>query len=367
MATFFNRNGKGSFNESTSIVSVYHGTNSYLLEDELNELQWNQIESRANENRTLYTDGIISDFNITIKPDNTGYYIESKDGKPLKLFINGYFLLAGNNEVSGADSRLFIPFITNPSLIDKKFVIYIETWLEAVSYSENLRKFGGINTPIITNSMLDSRINKETSRRLQLRWRLKSSETIDGGLDIAIPSKVDGTNSSTTFAKIQNNINDTWFANVGTTLNGDASIKSDGQIFAIPLFVLDLPPSTTLPKLDMLTTTGTSKLKQTHMFKQGEFFLKSPDNTTWKLTIDDDGTLITFKHTSNGNGSSEIVLMSPDNTKWKLTIDNNGILNSVGNIESVGQIKITGGSIIEVRTTDPAVPEIGQMWVRSDL
>ena len=55
----FSRNAKGKFNPYLNFISVKGGTDTFLIEDEWNELQWIQSERRADLVRTITNSGCL--------------------------------------------------------------------------------------------------------------------------------------------------------------------------------------------------------------------------------------------------------------------------------------------------------------------
>jgi len=74
------------------------------------------------------------------------------------------------------------------------------------------------------------------------------------------------------------------------------------------------------------------------------------------------------------SGTAGASLPNWDTTDVKMVIRNNGNVGigttnpGTNKLEVVGgPIKATGGLIIETRTSDPASPVTGQIWLRTDL
>ncbi|AEO93681.1 gp423 [Bacillus phage G] len=179
MTASFNRNNKGALHEDSNILSIFYGKDAYLLEDELNEAQWNVIEAQAENIRVQYTSGILSEFDV-VQVDNSNAYIDSINGKPLTLLVDGYIVKVGGNKYDNelsSDSRvLFNPKPTSSG--NQNHLHYLEFWFEAVSYASTLRKFGGEDTKEITNKMWDDRVKVETSRRIQMKWKVSYAQDL---------------------------------------------------------------------------------------------------------------------------------------------------------------------------------------------
>ncbi|MNB94877.1 hypothetical protein D3C81_521430 [compost metagenome] len=235
----FGRNGMGMYTKDSSIYSIFHGSNAMVLEDELNETQWNIIENIASSLRNQYSSGLLSNYTVKESTTNNSFYIESSEA--LKLLINGYFLKIGHNsvttpmEISPAENILLIQ-LNAAGTSARTDLVVLETWFEIVKYSDSLRKFGGATTPILTNNMLDNRVGKETSRRLQLKWRIRSvnSKSSMSGITAFNYKNVD---SGVQYAET----NGVYYASTGVQYNTSNEFVTGGEIYAIPLFTVARP------------------------------------------------------------------------------------------------------------------------------
>lgn len=229
----FGRNAKGNFQQDSSFYTLFHGARAVLLEDELNEFQWNQIERLAEMNRGKYTNGLINGFNIVETNEDDIFYIESDS--PFSFLVDGYDLKAGHNivanqpsSITSEDNRMIFKLPHEDFGHD---LVFLEIWFEAMDFSEKIRKYGGETTPAINNSMYDIRINAETSRRIQLRWRIRSvrNETSLSNVFIQDYSGNDSTLKYEAFDEM-------YLGDLGVLKTGDKDIKSFGMVYALPLF-----------------------------------------------------------------------------------------------------------------------------------
>lgn len=247
MTTSFNRNVFGKFKKDLSIVSIFHGTNGLLLEDELNELQWIKFEHNASILRDQYTNGFLKKFVIKADSSDNTFYVETNDAKPFSLIVDGYQLSIGSNNfghlLSREDRLVFeLPPVSE---IARKDLIFLEVWFEILSYSDDFHKFGGEDTEILPLMILDDRMNEETSRRIQLRWRLRVVE--DGNFENGITAhRYNNTNSG---IKYQQN-GDIYTASIGNQTGTDGQLKALRYVYAVPLFEVNRPSNSNTIKLE---------------------------------------------------------------------------------------------------------------------
>ena len=66
----FNRPVCGKYNDESSFISIIGGSDAYLLEDEVNELQWIQIKSRTEMLKELCKNGLIKEAGWSVFIEN---------------------------------------------------------------------------------------------------------------------------------------------------------------------------------------------------------------------------------------------------------------------------------------------------------
>ena len=136
----FDRDPRGKLNSELGFVSIKIGTNSYLLEDEVNEMQWMQNELRAQMLRCMSKSGMLekSDFEDTTLPgslvtfDNLANTIGMKSCYSL---LNGYIV---NINQKPKENINYIK-LSNP-ISDKRYIyenVYIEFWFNEIYYTKH--------------------------------------------------------------------------------------------------------------------------------------------------------------------------------------------------------------------------------------
>ncbi|MNJ90446.1 hypothetical protein D3C87_80430 [compost metagenome] len=236
----FDRKGFGKYQKYDSIYSVFHATDAFLLEDELNEAQWERIEQIASHIRSQLKSGFVDKFTINAANYTNFFAIEGTNGtNPISLLVNGYQLKVGANQILGqpsglvsADNRLIVQ-LTPVGAATRTDLVLLETWFEVIDKDEVIHKLGGVDTPALNNEILDDRMDIETSRRIQFRWRLR---TIDGTSSMTGVKalKYDGADSGVVYSSLDN----IYIANVGEYHLPNGSLKATGAIYALPLFTV---------------------------------------------------------------------------------------------------------------------------------
>lgn len=237
----FDRKGFGKYQKHGSIYSVFYGTKSYLIEDELNESQWSRIEQVASMLRLQLNSGFTNKLTIQTNNYDNFFSIENANGsKPISLLIDGYQLNVGANGfvdqpagLDSADNKLIVK-LNSVGNTNRTDLVILEAWFEVISGDEILRKFGGENTPELINNIIDNRVGKETSKRIQFRWRLRTIENKNSMARVTA-FKYDGTDSGIEFEQ-QDNF---YVADTGEVkLPSNGNLKSPGIVYAIPLFII---------------------------------------------------------------------------------------------------------------------------------
>lgn len=236
----FDRKGFGKYQKHDSIYSVFHATDAFLLEDELNESQWERIEQIASFIRSQLKSGFVDKFTINAANYTNFFAIEGTNGNnPISVLIDGYQLKVGANQIVGqpsglvsADNRLIIE-LSSVGSTTRTDLVLLETWFEVIDKDEIIYKFGGVDTPALNNEILDDRMDIETSRRIQFRWRLR---TVDGTSSMTgiKALKYNGVDSGVVYSALGN----IYVANVGEYHLPNGSLKATGDIYAMPLFTV---------------------------------------------------------------------------------------------------------------------------------
>lgn len=178
-----------SYDIKNGFTRVKYGNNRKILETELNEMQKIQEETRSSLVRQIVPSGFvylkrseINGNNIIFNPNNEENTIALA---PSKLFLNGYELTIEGNETYlddlgvNREGYLKIKLPEPPTSLSSDHFVFLECWFEELSGESAIRKHGYAEGEVISNAILDHRVNTETSRRVGLRWRIRIVEDHD--------------------------------------------------------------------------------------------------------------------------------------------------------------------------------------------
>lgn len=263
----FSRNPKGQFNLDNSFLSVKSGSQAYLLEDELNEMQWIQNELRSQTMRSMMDSGFfyreyeVSDQNTS---NDETIYVKSYGNSDLSsnailysirsyipVNINGYlFKMAGTyrktaGNVASTNNNMLIKLPTPPASGTRKDLVYLEAWFENMEYGDNVPYFGGTDNSSIGTFNRDSRINVDTAKRIALKWKIRVAS---GKTDLTtIAPQGNMASPGTGVFQTAVTYSDKDFSN---DKNLYISISNsgivDGTIYALPMFLITRTTSVTV-------------------------------------------------------------------------------------------------------------------------
>lgn len=227
-------------NSSFSMVTFQQA--KPLLDSELNLSQQIQNKARADILRALLSPGILSMTTITDVTDRKNALRISN----AVANVNGW--LAYLNGQNRSDALSDIIFAAAPYNGSREDLAFVEVWFEEVAPSgspedddENVYRYGGIASGTIANDLLDSVAGDETTRRIQLRWNIRTVTDVNF---TNYPNGVDNGDRVKARAGAQGDTNYT-FGGVGNGLYraGDGSSAActtlkcvDGYVYALPLF-----------------------------------------------------------------------------------------------------------------------------------
>lgn len=227
-------------NSSFSMVTFQQA--KPLLDSELNLSQQIQNKARADILRALLSPGILSMTTITDVTDRKNALRISN----AVANVNGWLVyLNGQNR---SDALSDIVFSAAPYNGSREDLAFVEVWFEEVAPSgspedddENVYRYGGIASGTIANDLQDSVAGDETTRRIQLRWNIRTATDVNF---TSYPKGVDNGDRVKARAGAQSDTNYT-FGGVGNGLYraGDGSSAActtlkcvDGYVYALPLF-----------------------------------------------------------------------------------------------------------------------------------
>lgn len=151
MAIFEDRSS--SFNKEANFSSLLIGADAPVLEVELNEMQLIQRERLRSTTKALLNEGI--------------------KGQGQYTFTNN--ILTIKNEVVMVDGEiLYIPSST--LAVNEGETVYVETWEEEITFRDSIHKYGHMQgNETVENYLLDSRVGEETSRRIQVQYKVTTT------------------------------------------------------------------------------------------------------------------------------------------------------------------------------------------------
>lgn len=212
------------------------------LDSEMNLSQQIQNKARADILRALLSPGILSMNLTTGVTDRTNVLRISG----AVAHLNGW--LAYLNGQNRSDALSDIIFAAAPYNGSREDLAFVEVWFEEVAPSgspedddENVYRYGGIASGTIANDLLDSVAGDETTRRIQLRWNIRTVTDVNF---TSYPNGVDNGDRVKARAGAQADTNYA-FGGVGNGLYraGDGSSAActtlkcvDGYVYALPLF-----------------------------------------------------------------------------------------------------------------------------------
>lgn len=227
-----------------------------LLDSELNLSQQVQNALRAEAVRKLLSPGLLSATTITDVTDKKNTLRLSG----ATANVNGWLInLYGANR---SDNQSDITFAEAPYSGTREDLAYVEAWFEEVAPSgspedddESVYKYGGLASGTMPNDLQDPTAGDETSRRIQLRWNIRTVSDVD------FTTYPKGVNNGTRVKAKGGASSDTGytFGSVGDGLYraGDGSSSActalkcvDGYVYAIPLFRVHRRNQTAYSKMD---------------------------------------------------------------------------------------------------------------------
>lgn len=240
MPALFRRAARGKYSKYNSVYSMVFGESGYLLEDELNEMQSNMLERNSALASSLMSSGFLCDYTVRTTAFANIFYIDTTQ-EAFNFMLMGLPLTVGANTVASQpggllsqDNKLIFKLNAPPTSGTRTDLVILETWNESRSYVQGINKFGGESTPLVnTYEIMDQRINAETSRRMQWRWRIRviDSQTLITNVNAF---NYAGTDTTVKYQAVGSN----FIASPGKMLAPNSDYVSDGDIFALPLFTV---------------------------------------------------------------------------------------------------------------------------------
>lgn len=183
----FNRNKTGKYLKEKNFISLVSASGGYLLEDEANELQAIQNELRKDFIKQQLHSGIIySESNQIYFQNNYGYLENMFSVEPFKVLMNGnvFDVIGCNGNYFDIDKKINNIMLPEPPESNYRWdFVYLEMWLKEVDGDSRTVIWSNGNEDnidgVLTNDLVDERINGETCRRIQLQWQIRCAGGID--------------------------------------------------------------------------------------------------------------------------------------------------------------------------------------------
>lgn len=259
MENFYNpsfcKNAKGGYNKKSAVTAIKGGTDAYLLENELNELQWILREDLKSLIKTMTKSGCIQigehDKNEPGSFSEIGISkLNSFNIYPFDAILNGQLIKLYS---TNGDNKLLVNLEDPPTERgeERYDFVYLEFWESEVRFNDKIYTYGGVDNDILDNyDIKDKDINVETSRRVQFQWKIRTISGIEypkykNGFegendDINESILAIGHSNGTESYHFRKNYDD-----IKIYIAGNGDVKSqeyfnciDGYIYAIPLMII---------------------------------------------------------------------------------------------------------------------------------
>ena len=245
---------KGSYKDSTHFVALNVGTDAYVTEREMNELQWIQTEKAAETLREITKSGVLTiddssnlEFCFKVK-NNDKNHLNGFELPPFKTVHNGYLTHHEYYRSTEPDKKDIPVRLPNPPVGGYRHdFVFIEFWFKELKKTDKVPKFGFDTNSALPFNILDERISEETSRRIQLQWTISHYEDYDDWCDKGF-IKPDGKPNEKIHPLAQTGYRaesyyfkpveyDPYLFRAGEGLIKNQKIHTvDGYVYAIPLF-----------------------------------------------------------------------------------------------------------------------------------
>jgi hypothetical protein len=165
-----------------------------------------------------------------------------------KFLVGGYVVRVQDAYYQTLPSGMNKVILASPPVSGTRDdLVYLEVWFQEVGYAGNvdqvdstIYKNGGVNSGTSTNTLYDDRVAEETSRRVQLRWRITTAQGVnfasypDGLNDPSVKAR-GGAAGTTAFTFSSADIG-LYSAGSGSSSDSISLNSVYGIVYAIPLF-----------------------------------------------------------------------------------------------------------------------------------
>ncbi len=176
---------RGKFNPRAAVAALNVGSDAYVTERELNEAQWIRREELANIVREITCSGVLvtataadrqpfGTVNLDVDHPNSISLL------PFSTVVNGHLVNHVTTDDAGADLPAMYVRLPNPPVSGVRHdLVYVEYWLEQLKEHDTLPMYGCTDNGTSGYVILDERVGAETTRPVQLQWRVAVYEDYD--------------------------------------------------------------------------------------------------------------------------------------------------------------------------------------------
>ena len=146
-----------------------------VLDSELNLAQNVQSQRHAQLIRDTHPSGFV---NLSEMENNPSNLTQWRTKEEMVAYVNGYRVVIPAGTV--------MPVSAAPTTGAREDLIFLEVWLEELAPTANpentlstVKQHGNVDGTTLTNDLVDTNVNDETSRRVQVRYRIRNHENVD--------------------------------------------------------------------------------------------------------------------------------------------------------------------------------------------
>jgi hypothetical protein len=281
----FTRPAIGKYSDDNAFVSIVGGSDAYLLEDEVNEMQWIQFNKKREMMKQMNTNGMIVD-KIKQRNSSTPSYTIYKNSE-YATNSNTFFVKNFDYIIDGLTANIYGAALANsnidtitregyneivlpePETTSEYYYdfVYLEVYLKIIDFtneatSVNIPTYGGVNNKTISFDMIDPRISLRTSKRVQLQWKISSTRLTTEPTVNNIGSIMTSITSSISKSNIKYDSEEEYYYSESTDashLIGESNEKA--RIYAMPMFSVLRTNSALIEKVNITDFRDTSRSK----------------------------------------------------------------------------------------------------------
>lgn len=182
----FAQSPKGKYTDYANFASLNVGTDAYVTEREMNELQWIRIENEAKIVRELTKSGVLtvsdkSNLSKNIEVINNDIkHLNSFSLPSFKTIVNGFLNIHQSYIKNDSNENIDIKLPNPPVGNIRNDFVYLEFWFTELKETDKVPKYGYIKNDSLDYNIIDERIEAETSRRIQIQWTWNVYEDYEG-------------------------------------------------------------------------------------------------------------------------------------------------------------------------------------------